>query len=51
MLNKEFCKPKSEEQSIVGFKEITMKPGETHWELDQRLKFKIREANMKLMDG
>jgi len=35
----------------VGFKEITMKPSETPWELDQRLKCKIREANMNLTDG
>ena len=47
-LNKEFSRPKSEAQLIVGFKEITMKPGETPWELDQRLKCKIREANMNL---
>lgn len=40
-LNKEFSRPKSEAQSIVGFKEIAMKPGDTPWELDQRLKCKI----------
>ena len=34
MLNKEFNKPKSEAQSIVGFKEIMMKPGDTPWDLD-----------------
>lgn len=28
-----------------------MKPGETAWELDQRLKCKIREANMNLIYG
>jgi len=35
-LNKEFSRPKSEAQSIVGFKEIVMQPGETPWELYQR---------------
>ena len=30
-LNIEFSKPKSEAQSIVGFKEITMLPVETPW--------------------
>lgn len=38
VLNKEFCRPKSEEQSIMAFKEIMMKPRETPWELDQILK-------------
>jgi len=33
-LNKEFSRPKSEVQSIVGFKEIMMKLGETPWDLD-----------------
>ena len=47
-LNKEFSKPKSEAQSIIGFKEITVLPGETPWELDQILKCTIREANMTL---
>lgn len=28
-LNREFSKPKSETQSIIGFKEIAMLPGET----------------------
>lgn len=28
-----------------------MKPGETPWELDQRLKCEICEANMNLTDG
>jgi len=28
-----------------------MLPGETPWELDQRLKYTIREANMNLTDG
>jgi len=51
LLNKEFSRPKSEEQSIVGFKEITLKLGETPWDLDQRLKYKILEANMNLTDG
>jgi len=50
-LNKEFNRPKFEAQSIVGFKEIMMKPGETPWDLDHRLKCKICEANMNLMDG
>ena len=35
----------------MGFKEIMMKPGETPWELDQRLKCKIHEANMNLQYG
>ena len=47
----EFSRPIFEAQSIVGFKEIAMKPSETHLELDQRLKCKICEANMNLMDG
>ncbi len=34
VLNKEFSRPKSKAQSIVGFKEIAMKLGETPWELD-----------------
>jgi len=34
MLKKEFSRPKSEAKSIVGFKEIMMKPGETPWDLD-----------------
>ena len=51
MLDKEFSRPKSEAQSFVGFKEIAMKLGETPWELDERLKCTIREANMNLMDG
>lgn len=50
-LNKEFSKSKSEAQSIIGFKEITMLPGETPWKLDQSLKCTIHEANMTLMDG
>ena len=50
-LNKEFRRPKLEVQLIIGFKEITMLPGETPWELDQRLKCTIREANMTLTDG
>lgn len=48
-LNKEFDRPKSETQSVVGFKEIMMRIGETPWELDQRLKCGIREANMNLI--
>ena len=50
-LNREFSRPKSEAQSIIGFKEIMMLQGETPWELDQRLKCTIREANMNLTDG
>ena len=50
-LNKEFSRPKLETQSIIGFKEITILPSETPWELDQRLKCTIHEANMNLMDG
>ena len=34
MLNKEFSRPNSEAQSIVGFKEIMMKPGEMPYDLD-----------------
>ena len=33
-LNREFIRPNSEALSIVGFKEITMLPGEIPWELD-----------------
>ena len=33
-LKKEFSWPKSESQLVVGFKEITMKPSETPWEVD-----------------
>jgi len=50
-LNKEFDKPKSESQSVIGFKEIMMRPGEMPWELDQRLKFGIHEVNMNLTDN
>ena len=50
-LNRDFSRPKSEAQSVVGFKEIVMQPGEMPWELDHRLKSTIREANMKLTDG
>lgn len=50
-LNREFIKPKSVSQSIVGFKEIVMWLGEMSWELDQRLKCQIRKANMNLTDG
>lgn len=42
-LNKEFSKPKSDSQSVVGFKEIMMRVDETPWELDQRLKFQIQK--------
>lgn len=50
-LNREFSKSKSKAQSIIGFKEIRMLLGETPWELDQRLKCTLREANMNLTDG
>ena len=50
-LNKEFNRPKSEALSIVGFKELMMKQEEMPWELDQRLKCKIQEANMNLTEG
>lgn len=49
-LRKEFNQPKSESQSVVGFKDITMNPGETPWDLDQMLKITICEANMTLTD-
>ena len=51
MLNKEFSRPKSEAHSIMGFKEITMKPSETPWKLDWKFNCKICEANMNLIDG
>lgn len=51
VLNREFSRPKLEAQSIIGFKEMTMLPSETPWELDQRLKCTICEANMTLTDG
>jgi len=51
VLNREFSRPKSEAQSIIRLKEIMMIPGETPWELVQRLKCMIREANMTLMNG
>ena len=51
VLNKEFTRPKSEAQSIIGFKEITMLLGEILLELDQRLKCIIHKANMTLIDG
>lgn len=50
-LNKEFSKPNSDSQSMVGFMEITMRVGKMPWELDQRLKCVICEANMQLIDG
>ena len=50
-LNREFTKPMSQVQLIVGFKEIMMKLGETPWDLDQRLKCTIRETNMNVTDG
>lgn len=51
VLNREFRRPKSKTQSIIGFKEIAMLPGDTPWDLDKRLKSMIREANMTLIDG
>ena len=50
VLNREFSQPKSETQSIIGFKEIMMLLGETAWDLDQRLKSTIHKANMMLTD-
>ena len=50
-LNKEFNRPNSEAQYIIGFKEITMLLGETPWELDHRLKCTIRGANINLTNG
>lgn len=50
-LKKEFSQPKSEAQMVVGFKEITMMPGETLWDLDQRFKSIIHEANMTLTNA
>jgi len=50
-LNKEFSRPESETKSIIGLKEIAMLLGETLWELDQRLKGLIHEANVTLIDG
>lgn len=50
-VNKEFSRPMSEAESIIRFKEITMLPSETPWELDQRLKCTIHEVNMTLIDG
>jgi len=51
VLNKEFSRTMSKVQSIVGFKEIMMKPRETPWGFDQTLKCMIHEANMNLTDG
>jgi len=34
VLNKEFIRPKSEAQLVVGFKEITMKCSKMPWDLD-----------------
>ena len=33
-LNKGFSRPKSETQSIIRFKEISMVPGESPWDMD-----------------
>lgn len=45
-LDKEFDRPKSETQSVIGFKDIAILLGETSWDLDQRIKNTIHEANM-----
>lgn len=45
-LNKEFSKPKSDSQLVIGFKEIMMRVDEMPWDLDQRLKCQIQEAHM-----
>lgn len=50
-LNKEFGKPNFESQLVVGFKEIMTRPSEMPWELDQRLKCQIHEANMNISDN
>jgi len=50
-LNREFSRSKLETQSIIIFKEIAMLPGKTPWDLDQRLKSTIREANMTLINA
>lgn len=50
VLKKEFGRSKSEAQSVIRFNEIVMMPSETLWDLDQRLKSSIREANMILTD-
>ena len=50
-MNRAFSRPKLETQSIIRFKEITMFLGETPWDLDQRLKGMIHEANMTLTDA
>lgn len=50
-LNKEFDRTKSATESVVGFKECAMRIDETPWELDQRLKCGIYEANMNLTDS
>lgn len=51
VLTRDFRRLNSEVQSIIGFKDITMLPGETPKELDQRLKCTIHEANMTLTNG
>jgi len=40
-LKKEFSQPRSKMELIIGFKEIVMFPGETTWDLYQRLKIMI----------
>jgi len=50
-LKREFNKPNSETQLVIGFKEIIMRPNKMPWELDQILKCEIHEANMNLMDS
>lgn len=49
--NKEFSKPKSDSQSIIGFKDIMMRVEEKSWEFYQRLKYQIREANMQITNS
>ena len=50
-LNKEFGKPKSDSQSVIGFKESMTRASEMPWELDQRLKCVIYEANIHFTDS
>lgn len=50
-LSNEFRKPKSNWHPMVGCKEIVMIVNEIPWELDQRLKCVIREANLQCIDG
>lgn len=50
-LNKEFSRPKSKAKSIMRFKEIMTKLGETPWDLDQKLKCTNHESNMNITNG